>query len=188
MIKKLTMIATTAVVVTVLGLFMVGTAFAQAPTPPAQNTLQTPWGHAWGRVCDGAGVVSDAITKLLGMTQEQILAERQAGKTLADLAKEKGVTDQQLIDAMLAGRQEAIAQAVTDGRLTQAQADWMLEKMTAMAPFQLTNPFAPGGFGHGGAGHGGMMRGGMHGDSQAAPDTMMRGGWRGRTPAAPDTK
>lgn len=188
MIKKLTMIASTVAAIALIGLFVVGTAFAQGPTPQAQDAPQTPWGHAWGRVCDGAGVVSDAITGLLGMTQEEILTERQAGKTLADLAKEKGVTDQQLIDAMLAGRQEAIAQAVKDSRLTQAQADWMLEKMEAMAPFQLTNPFAPDGFGHGGAGHGGMMRGGMRGDSQAAPDTMMRGGWRGRTPSAPDTK
>jgi len=171
MIKKLTMIATTAVVITVLGLFMVGTAFAQAPTPQAQNTPQTPWGHAWGRVCDGAGVVSDAITKLLGMTQEQIYAERQAGKTLADIAKEKDVTDQQLIDAMLAGQQEAIAQAVKDGRVTQAQAVWMQARMKAMAPLMLTNPFTPGGFRHGAGGHGGMMRGGWHGNTPAAPAT-----------------
>ena len=165
------MIATTAVVITVLGLFMVGTAFAQAPTPPAQNTPQTPWGHAWGRVCDGAGVVSDAITKLLGMTQEEIYAERQAGKTLADIAKEKDVTDQQLIDAMLAGQQEAIAQAVKDGRVTQAQAVWMQARMKAMAPLMLTNPFTPGGFGHRGGGHGAMMQGGWHGNTPTAPAT-----------------
>ncbi len=42
------------------------------------------------------------------MTQEQIVAERQAGKTLSDIAKDKGVTDQQLTDAMLAGHRQTI--------------------------------------------------------------------------------
>ena len=66
------------------------------------------------------------------------------------------MTDQQLIDAIVAGREEVIDQAVKDGRMTQAQADWMLAKMKAMAPFQITNPFGPGGMR-------GEMRGGMRG-------------------------
>ena len=161
MIKRLIAVLGTAAVVGLLGLFVVGTVFAQGPTPA---TPQTPWGGAWGGVCRGAGVVSDAITKLLGMTQDQIYAERAEGKTLFDIAKEKGVTDQQLIDAMLASRQEAIDQAVKDGQITQEQADWMIAKMKAMAPFELTSPLAPG------AGRGGMGRG--HGRwGQAAPVT-----------------
>jgi|GEM_PF-1593496 len=120
-----------------------------------------------GIVPYAVGVVgfSDAITKLLGMSQEQIYTEHQAGKTLADIAKEKGITDQQLIDALTAGQQQVIEQAVKDGRLTQEQADWMLARRQAMAPFMLDNPFTPGqgrgGFGAGG--HGPMMRGGMRG-------------------------
>jgi len=172
MIKRIAAVVGAAALVGVLGLFVVGTVFAQGPAPtPA--TPQTPWGGAWGGVCRGAGVVSDAITSLLGMTQDQIYAERSAGKTLSDIAKEKGVTDQQLIDAMLAGRQDAINQAVKDGKLTQAQADWMIARMKAMAPFQITNPFTPGA---GGAGCGPMGggRGAMHGGrgpwGQAAPD------------------
>lgn len=152
MIKKFLMFASLALAVGVIGLFSVGEVYAQSPTPTPPPEAQTPWGYAWGRVCQGAGVVSDAITGLLGMTQEEIYAERAAGKTLSEIAAEKGVTDQQLIDAMLAGQQEAIAQAVEDGRLTQEQADWMLARMGAMAPFALSNPFGPGG-----------MRGGWHG-------------------------
>jgi hypothetical protein len=100
-------------------------------------------------------VVSDAITGLLGMPQEEIYAERAAGKTLSEIAAEKGVTDQQLIDAMLAGRQEVIDQALADGRITQAQADWMQEAMKTMAPLMLTKPFGPGGM----RAVGGMMGG-----------------------------
>jgi len=165
MIKKFVAVVGTLTALTLVGLFVVGTAFAQAPTPPANATPQTPWGGAWGRVCGGAGVVSDAVTNLLGMSQEQIYTERQAGKSLADIAKEKGVTDQQLIDAMTAGQQQVIEQAVKDGRLTQAQADWMLARRQAMAPFMLDNPFTPGQGrgGFGADGHGPMMRGGMRG-------------------------
>ncbi len=43
MIKKTTMIATTAVVITVISLFVVGTAFAQSPTPQSSGAAQTPW-------------------------------------------------------------------------------------------------------------------------------------------------
>jgi len=163
MFKRLVAVIGTVMAVSLVGLFVVGSAFAQGPTPPPTTTPQTPWGHAWGRVCDGASVVSDAISKLLGMTPEQIYAERQAGKTLSDLAKAKGISDQQLIDAITAGRQEVIDQAVKDGRITQAQADWLLSKMKAMAPFMLTNPFGPGGAGGMG------MRGGHGRWGGAAP-------------------
>jgi hypothetical protein len=172
MIKKFLMFASLALAVGVIGLFSVGEAYAQSPTPDLPTESQTPWGYAWGRVCQGAGVVSDAITELLGMTQEEIYAERTAGKTLSEIAAEKGVSDQQLIDAMLAGQQEVIAQAVADGRLTQEQADWMLAKMEAMAPYKISNPFGPGGM-HAAGGMTGGMRGGRH------------GGWGGTVPVTP---
>jgi hypothetical protein len=159
MFKRLATIVGAIALVSLLGLFAIGSVLAEGPTPTP--VPQTPWNGAWGRVCQGAGVVSDAVGKLLGLTPEQIYAERQAGKTLAQVAKDKGITDQQLIDAIVAGRTEEIAQAVKDGRMTQAQADWMLAKMKAMAPFQITNPFGPGGMrGRMGGGMGGGMRGG----------------------------
>jgi hypothetical protein len=80
---------------------------------------------------------------------------------------------------MTAGQKQVVEQAVTDGRLTQAQADWMLGRMKAMAPFMLDNPFTPG-QGHGGFGAGGrgpMMGGGMRGG--------MRGWTTQQAPAAP---
>ena len=166
MLKKLIVGIGTLVTVGVLALFTVGSVFAQAPTPP---TPDAPFGNAWGRVCSGAGVVSEAISSLLGMTPEEIYAERSEGKTLSDLAEEKGITDQQLIDAMLAGRKEAVNQAVTDGRLTQEQADWMLKKMETLAPLMIENPFGPGGMGgmrQGGYGHRG---GASHWDTPAEP-------------------
>lgn len=95
------------------------------------------------------------------MTREQILTERQAGKTLAQIAQEKGVSEQQVIDALVAEQKAALDQAVKDGKITQAQADWLLARMKALAPFELSNPFTPKakagheGFRGGPGGHGG---------------------------------
>jgi len=164
MFKKFVMVAVMLTIVSALGLFAVGTAFAQGPTPtPPAPPFGGPF---WGGVARGYSVMSDAITKLLGMTVQQIYDARAAGKTLSALAKEKGVTDQQLIDAMLAGQKSVIDQAVKDGRITQAQADWMVARMKATAPFMLTNPFSP-------AARGGW-RGGWHGPWGGVPPTTTK--------------
>lgn len=144
MFKKLVVVVSATALVALLGLFVVGTTLAQGPGFAPNRAPGTTQGGAWGRVCQGAGVVSDAVSKLLGLTPEQIYTERTASKTLSQIANAQGVTDQQLIDAIIAGRQEVIAQAVKDGQMTQAQADWMLAKMKAMAPYQITSPFGPG--------------------------------------------
>ena len=68
----------------------------------------------------------------LGMTVEELQAELAAGKTIAAVAGEKGVATQLIVDAFLAPRQEWLSQAVADGRITQEQADQMLERMTDM--------------------------------------------------------
>jgi polyhydroxyalkanoate synthesis regulator phasin len=66
----------------------------------------------------------DWLAEQLGMTSDELQAELEAGKTIAELAEEKGVDlDAARIEAM----KERIQQAVEDGTLTQEQADWLLE-------------------------------------------------------------
>jgi hypothetical protein len=96
----------------------------------------------------------DDIATLLGMTRDQIQAERVLGKTLADLAKEKGVDTQKLVDLLVASQKTMLDQAVTDNRLTQAQADKWIEWYKQAAALQLTEPY--------GLGFGGLL-GGMRG-------------------------
>ena len=59
----------------------------------------------------------------LGLTPEQLRTELQAGKSLATIAGEKGVEVSALVNALVADAKTHLAQAVTDGKLTQAQAD-----------------------------------------------------------------
>ncbi len=96
---------------------------------------------------DGIGFGADAIQAVadaLGMTPEEIQTERAAGKTLADIATEKGVSGQTLSEALVAVQEQAINQALENGQITEAQAEWLLARAKSMAPFTLTDPFTPG--------------------------------------------
>lgn len=73
----------------------------------------------------------EAIETLLGMTEAQIQAERQAGQSLVQIAATKGVTEQQLISAILAAKKADLDRLVAAGKLTQDRADFMLERMQA---------------------------------------------------------
>ena len=146
---------------------LVGGALAQGTTAQTQATPQASQPKAGPPPGGPAGGMSD-IAKLLGMTFDQIWAERVQGKTLADLAKEKGVDTQELVDALVASQKTMLDQAVTDSRLTQAQADKWLEWYKQAAALQLTEPYGPGlgmgGMRGGPGGHGGRSGpGGMHG-------------------------
>lgn len=79
----------------------------------------------------GAGVRGiDTAAEALGMDVADLAAERQAGKSLAEIAASKGVSTDSLISALLAAREAALDEAVASGRITQEQADYMLEHMS----------------------------------------------------------
>ncbi len=78
---------------------------------------------------NGAGVCPEAVTQLLGMTQEEIQAQRLEGKSLVQIADTKKVTAEQLTEAILAAKRDQIQERVTAGTLTQEQADLMLQTM-----------------------------------------------------------
>jgi hypothetical protein len=75
--------------------------------------------------------MSDTAAEALGMTPEELFAELRAGKSPAEIAEEQSVKAEAVFEAMNAARgevmQQAIEQAVEDGRLSQEQADWLLK-------------------------------------------------------------
>lgn len=78
--------------------------------------------HGRGPGGGGRGVHLEALTSL-GITPEEVRAAAEADKTLAELAKEQGVSNDKLVAALVAAEKTRLAEAVTDGRLTQAEAD-----------------------------------------------------------------
>ena len=67
----------------------------------------------------------DAAATALGITADELRTELQSGKTIAQVASDKGVDVQTVIDAVTADEIAEIDQRLADGRITQAQADEM---------------------------------------------------------------
>jgi hypothetical protein len=70
------------------------------------------------------------VATYLGMTHEQLRAELRSGKSLAQIAKEKGKSVDGLVAAMLAPVKARLAKAVEHGRLTKTRADAILARLT----------------------------------------------------------
>jgi len=160
-----------------VGLIGVAVVSAQDPTPestapsarlgagPTDRPEAGPSGwHAGGRGRGGLGpgllgggnrwTMFDTAAEALGLTPEELFAELHSGKSLEEIAEAQGVEMTAVQDALNAAqaeaRQEAIKQAVEDGKMSQAQADWLLEG--------LEQGFFPGGRGLGFGGRWGNPR------------------------------
>ncbi len=70
----------------------------------------------------GGGAGSEVVPELLGMTHEEIHAALDGGQTLAELAEAKGVTQADLIAALVAEATERIDAAVAEGQIDAAKA------------------------------------------------------------------
>ena len=91
--------------------------------------------HAWMQKYED--VIHQPIADALDMSVTDFEAAHDAGKSLAVLAQEQGVSFDKVQEAMKTGRDAAIKLAVADGVITQTQADWMLQRMQNMPGFGL---------------------------------------------------
>lgn len=117
------------------------------------------WMHQSGGVHD---TVWKALADALGLTPDELTAQINSGKTLAQLAQEKGIETSELAAAMQTALKSSLDQAVKDGTLTQDQADQMLETMSNHYEWMINNMGA--GMMGPGSGRMGGGRGGCHGD------------------------
>ncbi len=147
-------LGTLAALAAVVGALVISTAaFAQGPAgaPPSGvgvgYGLGGRGGGRGGMPLGGAsrwgGTDSSLVSvaaEVLGMDRTALVAALNDGQTIADVAQAEGVALEEIVDAFLAPRADALAQAVADGRLTQAQADTMLAMMKANVTAQLSAP------------------------------------------------
>jgi hypothetical protein len=76
----------------------------------------------------------------LGLTEAELrTALEPDGTSLADVAQAQGVDVDTLVDALVQAQQDRIAQAVEDGRLTQAEADERLADLEARVTERVTS-------------------------------------------------
>ena len=114
-------------------------------------------GHHGGRGHHGAPSFA-AVATYLGLTQAELQAQLQSGKSLAEIAKAQGKSVDGLKKALATEMQKRLDTAVKAGKLTQAQADEMQARMTEHLD-DLVNGTGGGPGGH----HGGMGGHGMGG-------------------------
>jgi len=123
MSKKVKILVIAVSMATVLAI-SVGVAFAANDTVTANKI-----GQGNGALLGRQGFCSDTVGRLLGMTEEEIRAERGEGKSLVQIAATKGVSEQELIEAIIEERKAQIQERVADGTLTQERADIMFQQM-----------------------------------------------------------
>ncbi len=149
--SKFLKVAGISLLTAVVGLAVVaGLSLAQGPSgTPTPGGKGGP-GLELGLMGGGDWTAFDAAAKALGLTPTELFTELHSGKTLTDIAKDKGVdiktVTQAVNDVRQAAMKKSIEQAVTDGRMTRDQADWTLKG--------IENGWM-GGFGFGGRGPGG---------------------------------
>lgn len=114
-------------------------------------------GHHGGRGPHAAPSFA-AVATYLGLTQAELKAQLQSGKSLAEIAKAQGKSVDGLEQALATEMKKKLDAAVKAGKLTQAQADEMQARMTEHLD-DLVNGTGRGPGGH----HGGMGGHGMGG-------------------------
>ena len=163
--KKILVIVS--VVMVALVIFGAGFVFAQSNIAHAAGL---PAGFGPGGQMAGRGgmmgggqmheYVEQALADKLGMTKADVETAVDGGKTMYQLAIDKGTKEADVTALLTEVHKTAFAKAVSDGVMTQAQADTMLQNMTANG-FNFANSPMRNGAGRGM--QGGRGRGGMGG-------------------------
>lgn len=140
----------------------------QPVTPPAFGPGSGPmmgqgFGQGFGRTMMAGFSLVDVTAEALGLPVDEVLAELNAGLSIADLAAKYEADVQEIVDAALAQHEAALAAAVSAGTLTQEQADLMQEHMAGMIAWRVEQPWSAGGYGGMMGGYGGGMMGGRGG-------------------------
>jgi hypothetical protein len=106
----------------------------------------------------GGGMGLSAAATALGISEADLRTALEGGKTIAQVAADKGVDVQTVIDAMVAAANAHIDSEVASGEITQAQADARKADVVARVTEAVNNTRPagrPDGAGPGGRGHGG---------------------------------
>jgi hypothetical protein len=184
-------------------------AYDTASTNGTQDETASPYycGEYGGMMGRGAGLaVTPQVADLLGTTIADLRAQLEAGRTLAEIAAERGVSLDQLIETVMAPYNDHLDIMVKYGYLTQDEALTLRQQARERLQTAMTSQYGDQGdrweymeemmdeYGHGGMmdeyGHGGMMGGwgGMMGGSggMMGGGGGMMDGWGG-FPQTPDT-
>lgn len=120
-----------------VGALSVGTVFAAEPGAgygyglTSNGNTATYCGIGLGKnITNGARGILETVAKVLGMQVTDIQKERQSGKSIAQIAESKNVGKDTVVNAVTETRKAQLADLVSQGKITQAQADVAIANMT----------------------------------------------------------
>jgi hypothetical protein len=160
---------------------------AASLTPSAATAAYPTTGNGAG-FCggygNGAGIngsvgnnLLQAAAEVLGVNAQDVQNGIQAGQSIAQQAKAKGIDTAKIIDAFKTIEQQQLNGYVASGNLTQQQADAMLNMHVGMAQLIIDNNYSGNGFG----GYG-MMGGNGYGMMGGYGNGLPSGGNGNRNP------
>lgn len=123
------------------------------------------------------GAVVNAVYELTGLDKQEVIARRRAGKSFVEIAKAKGVTESQLLEAVKKYHQDFINQRAADGMMTEDMVKYCSQNFEANIKTILNSTTTGPKDGRSGDMMGGMMGGMMSGGSAG-----MMGGWDRQVP------
>lgn len=102
------------------------------------------FGHMRGQGMFGHHIGIETLAETLGITEDELRAELEAGATLEEVITSNGSTVAEVVDALVAEMQTKLDEAVADGRITQERADEILanlpDRLTEMIENGLPGP------------------------------------------------
>lgn len=153
--KRLIWIGVSALLVLGVAFGAVSWVHAQAPAPtetPSTTPTTPSWGWGgWGHHGRGmmgwwGGYLQDemltALANRLGLSVDDLKAKLQAGTTPAQIAQEKGLTQDEFRTLMQEARNDALDLAVKNGKLTAEQAEQMKQGTWALGTYLKDTFFA----------------------------------------------
>ena len=84
--------------------------------------------------------MEQALEKALGLKWEDVRSRIQNGETFADILKKQGISEDEFKTKMIEAATQLIDQAVKDGKLTQDQANRMIENLKNRPMWNFDNP------------------------------------------------
>lgn len=92
----------------------------------------------------GFGVSEDTLAQRLGLSAADLRTRLEGGQSLAEIAQAKGIDEQTLINQLVGDAKTKLGEAVTAGRLTQAQADQMAQSLPDRIKQKVEEKHTPG--------------------------------------------
>lgn len=158
--KTLVVIGVVGALVLLLGGVGVAHAYAQGPQPPVDGRPfygrgRTPGGETFGfggvffdeAPMRGGISLVEATAEVTGLSEEEVIAALNDGRTFAEIVEGAGAEPQEMVDAAVAEHEERLQAAVDAGRLTTEQMEQMIEDIREHVTEELDETHEPGLFG-----------------------------------------